>query len=112
MKKHLIRLAHISLLAFIPANTLHSSQNQEQTDGVLEDITISAMRFSDSIYETPASGITITSSEIGDSSLSSVSEVLNRYSDVYIRSIGGGSFMGLIGETVQLGIGEMFKCFK
>lgn len=94
MKKHLIRLAHISLLAFISANTSHSSQNQEQTDGVLEDITISAMRFSDSIYETPASGITITSSEIGDSALSSVSEVLNRYSDVYIRSIGGGSFMG------------------
>ena len=26
--------------------------------------------------------------------------------------LGGGSFMGLIGETVQLGIGEMFKCFK
>ncbi len=80
-------------LTFVLSSNAAEQSASKDVDGTLESVTVSAMRFSDSLYETPSSGITISSEEISNSGLTSVSEALNRYTDVYIRDMGGGAFM-------------------
>ncbi len=77
-----------------PEKTAEDKKLPENVDGELAPVEVSAMRFSDSLYELPVNATVISSEQITNSNLTSVSEVLNRYSDVYIRNTGGGAFMG------------------
>lgn len=64
------------------------------TNDELTPVEVTAMRFSDSLYDTPVNATNISAEQISDSNLLSTSQVLNRYSDVFIRNMGGGIFMG------------------
>ncbi len=93
--KKLTQLSSLLLLTVLPQISVAEQENADKKiDGTLESVTVSAMRFADSLYESPTNGVTITSVEIADSGLISVAEALNRFSDVYIRNLGGGTFMG------------------
>lgn len=63
-------------------------------DDELSPVEVTAMRFSDSLYELPVNATNISAEKISNSNLLSTSQVLNRYSDVYMRNLGGGIFMG------------------
>lgn len=65
----------------------------KNVEGVLEPVMVSAMRFADSIYDLPVNASAISAEKISDSDLVSVSQVLNRHTDVYFRNTGGGIFM-------------------
>ncbi len=75
-----------------------SAENSDKavSGGTLAPVQITAMRFKDSIYESTATGVNISAQQISDSNVVSATQLLNRYSDVYIRNMGGGEFMGQI----------------
>ena len=81
---------------FTSISTLANDTNPQTTitSDELSPVEVTAMRFSDSLYESPVNATNITAEEIANSNLSSTSQILNRYSDVFIRNVGGGTFMG------------------
>ena len=52
-----------------------------------------AMRFSDSVYDTAVNTTSISAQQISDSNLESVAEVLNRYSDIYFSNMSSSPFL-------------------
>ncbi len=93
LSSHKIKLA--SLCVF--ASTLLYAEEAEDASKAIDELApveVSAMRFSDSLYESPVNSISIKAEQIADSNLSSTAQVLNHYSDVFIRNMGGGSFLG------------------
>ncbi|MBO5254642.1 MAG: TonB-dependent receptor, partial [Opitutales bacterium] len=86
-----IKLASLCVLASV---SLFAEENVSDSVNELAPVEVTAMRFSDSLYESPVNATNITSEQIADSNLTSTAQVLNRYSDVYMRNMGGGIFSG------------------
>lgn len=98
-KMKYIKASSVVLFSTLFSSLLFAQEAQNDTNKKdealeLEPLEISAMRFDDSVFETPITGVKISEKQIENSGLTSVSEVLNRYSDVFIRNTGGGIFMG------------------
>ncbi|MBE6412289.1 MAG: TonB-dependent receptor [Opitutales bacterium] len=95
-KMNIQYLAFCGLILSASFSTFADDTNTQiaNTSDELTPVEVSAMRFSDSLYESPVNATNISAEQISDSNLSSTSQVLNRYSDVFIRNTGGGTFMG------------------
>lgn len=52
-----------------------------------------AMRFSDSVYDTPVNTTRISAQQVSNANLESVAEALNRYSDVYFSNMSSSPFL-------------------
>ena len=93
---NIIKTAFIATILGSSFTTFANDTAPQNTtaDDELSPIEVTAMRFSDSLYELPVNATNISAEEISNSNLLSTSQVLNRYSDVYMRNLGGGIFMG------------------
>ncbi len=65
-----------------------SEIKKTEDGGTLDSYEVSVMRFSDSIFDVPASAQNISEEKISQSGLSSIPEILRRYGDVYFKSMG------------------------
>ena len=94
--KNIQNLAFCGLILSACFTTFADNTNTQiaNTSDELAPVEVSAMRFSDSLYESPVNATNISAEQISDSNLLSTSQVLNRYSDVFIRNNSGGTFMG------------------
>ncbi len=90
----LILIGFLSLSSSLFAQDVtNSKENIAEAEGELEAVEVTAMRFADSLYDTPVNAVNISEQQIDESGLTSVSQLLERYTDTYLRDLGGGAFL-------------------